>query len=48
MIPKLKIVLDTNVIIRAVSGKSLASFVFDALFEGKYTLCLSIEILLEY
>jgi uncharacterized protein len=46
--PTLRIVLDTNIIIRAVSGRSLSSRIFDALLNQEYTLCLSTEILLEY
>ncbi|NUQ25919.1 MAG: putative toxin-antitoxin system toxin component, PIN family [Saprospiraceae bacterium] len=43
-----RVVLDTNVIVRAVSGRSFASYVFDALFKQGFTLCVSTEILLEY
>ncbi len=45
---KLRVVIDTNVLVRAVSGRSLSSFVFDALFNQKFILCISTEILLEY
>jgi uncharacterized protein len=45
---KLKVVIDTNVIVRAVSGRSFSSFVFEALFNQKFILCVSTEILLEY
>jgi putative PIN family toxin of toxin-antitoxin system len=48
MTDKLKVVIDTNVIVRSVSGKSLTSFVFDALLRQDFILCLSTEILLEY
>ena len=48
MTDKLKIVIDTNIIVRAVSGRSLTSFVFDALFRQEFILCLSTEISLEY
>ena len=44
----MRIVLDTNILVRAVSGRSTNSFVFDKLFNQKYTLCVSTEILLEY
>ena len=44
----MRIVLDTNILVRAVSGRSINSFVFDKLFNQKYTLCVSTEILLEY
>jgi uncharacterized protein len=42
------IVLDTNVLVRAVSPKSLASPILDALYDQKFTVCLSTDILLEY
>ncbi len=45
---KLRIVLDTNILVRAVSGRSLNSFVFDSLFNQEFILCVSTEILLEY
>lgn len=45
---KLRIVLDTNILVRAVSGRSLSSKIFEALFNQEFTLCLSNEILLEY
>jgi putative PIN family toxin of toxin-antitoxin system len=48
MTDKLKIVIDTNIIVRAVSGRSLTSFVFDALLRQEFILCLSTEMLLEY
>lgn len=44
----LRIVLDTNVIVRAISGRSLSSLIFDALLNQQFTLCVSTEILLEY
>ena len=43
-----RVVLDTNIIVRAVSGGSLSSSIFDALLNHHYTLCVSTEILLEY
>jgi putative PIN family toxin of toxin-antitoxin system len=48
MANKLRIVLDTNIVVRAVSGNSLASFVFDFLFKQDFILCVSNDILLEY
>ena len=48
MSKKLRVVLDTNVIVRAVSGRSMASIIFDALFKQEYILCVSTDILLEY
>jgi predicted nucleic acid-binding protein len=44
----MRIVLDTNILVRAVSGRSMNSKVFDYLFNQEYTLCISTEILLEY
>ncbi len=44
----LRIVIDTNIIVRAVSGGSLSSSIFDALFNQKFTLYVTTEILLEY
>ena len=44
----LRIVLNTNVIIRAISGRSLSSLLFDALLNQQFTLCVSTEILPEY
>ena len=44
----LRVVIDTNIIVRAVSGGSLSSSIFDALLNQEYILCVSTEILLEY
>jgi uncharacterized protein len=44
----LRIVIDTNILVRAVSGRSLSSKIFDALFNQQFTLCVSTDILLEY
>ncbi|MEZ5042166.1 MAG: putative toxin-antitoxin system toxin component, PIN family [Saprospiraceae bacterium] len=44
----LRVVIDTNIIVRAISGRSLTSFVFDSLFNQAFTLCVSTEILFEY
>jgi putative PIN family toxin of toxin-antitoxin system len=43
-----RIVIDTNVLVRAVSGRSLSSVIFDALLDQQFTLCVSTDILLEY
>ncbi len=48
MAEKLKVVIDTNVIIRAVSGRSIANALFNSLFNQEFILCVSTEILLEY
>lgn len=45
---KLRIVLDTNILVRAVSSRSQTSVLFDALLNGDYELCVTTEILLEY
>jgi uncharacterized protein len=44
----LRIVINTNIIVRAVSGNSLSSSIFDALLNQKFTLYVTTEILLEY
>jgi len=44
----LKIVLDTNAILRCLSSKSPYAFVLDDLIDGKYQLYLTKEFLLEY
>ena len=44
----MKVVLDTNVVLRAVSRKSRFTVLFDELLDQSYTLSISTEILLEY
>ena len=44
----LKVVLDTNILLSSISRKSPYSYILTALFENKYELYLSTEILLEY
>jgi putative PIN family toxin of toxin-antitoxin system len=44
----LKVVLDTNILLSSISRKSPYSYILTALFENKYELCVSTEILLEY
>lgn len=46
--PDYRIVLDTNVILRAISSKSTLAIILDTLYEGKFNLVVSSEILLEY
>lgn len=46
--PEYRIVLDTNVVLRAVSSKSNLRLILDALYEEAYRLIISTEILLEY
>jgi uncharacterized protein len=43
-----KIVLDTNVLLVSISSKSKLHWVFKNLLEGKYILCVTTDILLEY
>jgi uncharacterized protein len=44
----MRVVLDTNILVRAVSQRSSDNFIFDLLFNGNITLCVTTEILLEY
>ncbi|WP_428666054.1 putative toxin-antitoxin system toxin component, PIN family [Runella sp.] len=44
----IRVVIDTNVIVRAISGRSFSNFIFDLLFTNQITLCVSTDILLEY
>lgn len=44
----MRVVLDTNVVLRAVSRKSRFAVLFDELLDQSYTLSISTEILLEY
>lgn len=44
----MRCVIDTNIFLVAISQKSPYHWVFQSLVEGKYRLCLSQEILLEY
>jgi len=41
-------VLDTNVLLRTISRKSSLAKILDALYDGKYRLVVSTDILLEY
>ena len=43
-----KAVIDTNVLLISVSKKSPFHWVFQSLLLGRYTLCVSTDILLEY
>lgn len=45
--PSLKIVLDTNALLRSVSSRSSYAIILDELYEGAYELYLSNDILLE-
>ena len=44
----LRIVLDTNAILRSISRRSPFAIVLDKLYEGTYELCITNDILLEY
>ena len=44
----IRVVLDTNILVKAVAGRSKSGFVLDALFRQQYTLCVSTAVLLEY
>lgn len=44
----MRIVLDTNVLLTSFSSRSETHWIWKALTEGKYTLCLTHDILLEY
>jgi putative PIN family toxin of toxin-antitoxin system len=46
--PLRRIVLDTNAVLSAVSSRSPYRIILDALFEKRYELCLTTDILLEY
>lgn len=47
-ITALKIVLDTNILIAIIGRRSPHRWIFDALIEGKLSLCVSTDILYEY
>ncbi len=44
----MKVVLDTNVLLVAISPKSKNRWLFDSLLNGDYTLCVTSDILDEY
>jgi putative PIN family toxin of toxin-antitoxin system len=46
--PALKVVLDTNAILRSISRRSAFSDILDKLYDGDYELWVSNDILLEY
>ncbi len=47
-ITAMKIVLDTNVFIACIGKTSPFRWIFDGIIEGRFTLCVSNDILLEY
>ena len=44
----MRIVLDTNIVLVMISKRSPFRWVFDAFLDGKYTLCVTTDILAEY
>jgi putative PIN family toxin of toxin-antitoxin system len=46
--PSLKVVLDTNAILRSISRRSAFSGILDKLYDGDYELWVTNDILLEY
>ncbi len=44
----MKVVIDTNYFLSCIGKNSIHRNVFDAFLDGKFKLCLSTEILLEY
>ena len=44
----MKVVLDTNVLLVSISQRSRLHWIFDALLKGRYSLCVTTDILLEY
>jgi len=44
----MKVVIDTNVFWVSVTRKSKSNWLFQALIDGKFTLCLTTDILAEY
>jgi uncharacterized protein len=46
--PGLKVVLDTNTILRSISRRSTFSVILDKLYDGDYELWVTNDILLEY
>ncbi|UOE40856.1 putative toxin-antitoxin system toxin component, PIN family [Chryseobacterium suipulveris] len=44
----MKVVLDTNVLLIAVSRKSRFHKIFSSLVDGEYTICITDDILFEY
>lgn len=44
----MRIVLDTNILLTTFSSRSETHWIWQALLEGKFTLCITNDILLEY
>lgn len=45
---KFRIILDTNILVSAISSNSTTRWIFDAILNGKIALILSNEIMFEY
>ncbi len=45
---RLKIVLDTNILLVSISSRSLYHWIFKKLFNGEFDLYVTTEILMEY
>lgn len=46
--PKFKVVLDTNALLRSISHRSVYAIVLDELYRNAFELYITNEILLEY
>jgi len=44
----MRVVIDTNLILRSVSSKSSLHWLYQAMFSGQFTLCVTTDILEEY
>jgi putative PIN family toxin of toxin-antitoxin system len=44
----MKIVLDTNVLLQAISSRSIHHWIWEAMRDEKFTLCVTTDIILEY
>lgn len=44
----LRLVIDTNVLLVSISTRSSLRWIFDLLLEGKYQLCVTTDMLVEY
>ncbi len=44
----MKVVIDTNILLVSISRKSPYNWIFQSLLQGKFELCLTTEILIEY
>ncbi len=44
----MRVVIDTNLILRSISSKSPLHWLYQAIFSGRFTLCVTTDILEEY